>query len=654
MNSLFTTRGRAISATIVVIALIVPAFVGSATAQEAGASGGPTDPAELGAFLDELLTNNLREYHIAGAAVSVVKDGRLFVARGYGFADVDNGIPVDPEQTIFRIGSVGKVFTWTAVMQLVDEGKLDLDTDINEYLDFRIPENYPQPVTLRHLLTHTSGFEDWLVEAAVTDASDLVPAREWLTSHMAARVRPPGESAGYSNYNAVLAGYIVGRVSGQSYDEYIQDRILDPLGMLHSTARSQMPSDLREHRSVGYTYVDGGFQAFPGYMAQPAAVPSGGLQASVTDMARFMIAHLQGGRYSDAHTPEVRILNESTMQQMHSTLYTPDPRLLGTAYGLFDMSDNGQRTLGHTGYSPPMHSMLLLLPEQNLGLFVAYNTRGAGELTAQHVGFQRAFFDRYYPAPDIEPAPPPADFTQRAGRFVGSYRYISSPSTSLAKIGALFGYTAVISDPGDGMLVSTIEGFDYRFVEIEPLYFRQADGPFGMVFREDERGRITEMATDLMPQYAAVKLGWYETPGFHMLLLQGFVLVFASILPVSLIRALRNRRGVSHAKPALRGERVWTGTILTISVLNLIVVAGTFLWVMRPSELHTPMLIYQVVLGLGVLSTVLTLGALGYTAVAWKNGYWGVTTRVYHTLVIVAAVAFVWFLDYWNLLGWRY
>ena len=118
------------------------------------------------AFLDKLLGREMEKHHIAGAAVSVVKDGKLFFAKGYGYADLENGIPVDPEQTIFRIGSVAKLFTWTAVMQLVEQGKLDLDADINTYLDFRIPDTYPQPITLKHLLTHTSGFEDRYFESA--------------------------------------------------------------------------------------------------------------------------------------------------------------------------------------------------------------------------------------------------------------------------------------------------------------------------------------------------------------------------------------------------------------------------------------------------------------------------------------------------------
>ena len=667
-NLLIMKKSLALSTAILLTLAILLSIVGPALAHENRvASGrnvpfaqsqpqGPTDPAELEAFLDDLLGNEMSENHLAGAAVSVVKDGKLFFAKGYGYADLENRIPVDPEQTVFRIGSVTKLFTWTAVMQLVEQGKLDLDADINTYLDFRIPDTYPQPITLKHLMTHTSGFEDRLLGSVVSDANDLTTAREWLISHMAARVYPPGKFAGYSNYNAMLAGYIVARVSGQPYDQYIQEHILDPLGMVHSTARSLMPADLRAHASVGYTYEDGVFQAFPDYIVHPALLPSGGLLASVTDMARFMIAHLQGGRYSDPTIVEARILKEITARQMQSTLYTPDPRLLGTAYGFFDLSDNGQRTLGHTGYSPPMHSLLLLLPDQNLGVFVSYNSADAGELTAQHIGFQRAFFDHYYPAPAVAPIQPPADFAERAGRFVGSYRYAGGPYTSLIKLAALFGaYTVEISDPGDGTLLSIIEGIEVRFVEVEPLHFRQVDGPLAIVFREDDSGRITDMVTDLMPQYAAVKLDWYETSGFNMALTLGCVLLFLSMIPIAAIRLIRDHRLGNDRKPAPRGAGAAQWIILGISVLNLLFLVGITYTVMGGmiSELHGFPLIGKIALGLGVFSAVLTVGALVYTVLAWKNSYWGIAGRAYYTLVTIAAVAFVWFLNYWNLLGWR-
>ena len=601
------------------------------------------------------MARDMQELHIAGVAVSVVKDGKLFFAKGYGYADVEKGIPVDAEQTIFGIGSIGKLFTWTAVMQQVELGNLDLDADVNTYLDFRIPDTFPQPITLKHLMTHTAGFEDKLLGGLVTEPDELVPPRDWIVSHMPARLYPPGHIPSYTNFNAVLAGYIVARVSGEPYDQYIQNHIFSPLGMMHSTVQTPLPPALSEYMSLGYTYGDGAFQPFPGFIAQPAGLPSGWHHASVTDMARFMIAHLEGGRYSDGEIPEARILNEATAQLMQTTLYQFDARMLGTAYGFFDLTDNGQRTLGSSGYLPPMHSFFMLLPEQNLGVFVTYNSKDSGGLTLQHAGFQRAFFDHYYPTPAVEALQPSADFDERAGQFAGIYRVSSSPSTTLIKIVELFGaYRVPVTAPGDGTLHVDVEGLSLRFAEVEPLYFRQVDGPFRMIFREDERGRITEMYTDVMPQYGMVKLQWYETTPFNLALAMSCVLIFLSMLVVAAIRSLRNRRRGRETESEPRGAKVAWRIIVWICVLNLLYLVGTALWGNPPTELHNVRLISKFVLGLGVLAAVLTIAAAACTVLSWKNAYWGIVTRSYYTLVTLAAGAFVWFLNYWNLLGWRY
>jgi hypothetical protein len=267
-------------------------------------------------------------------------------------------------------------------------------------------------------------------------------------------------------------------------------------------------------------------------------------------------------------------------------------------------------------------------------------TNEVGGLTTQHFGFQREFFDHYYPAPAVEPIQPPADFNQRASRFVGSYKSTRRAYTTFEKFLNIMSPTIEISDPGDDTLLLTMSGTEVRLVEVEPFYFRQADGPFGVVFREDDRGRITHMFLDVSPQEDYEKLNWYETTGFNMALFLGCVLAFLSMMPVAVVRAIRNRRPSDDRTP-----RIANWTIVGISVLNLLLVVGT---VMMGSGLGFPRfgvtLTDRIVLGLGVLSAVL----------AWKNRYWGAAFRLYYTLVTVAAVAFVWFLNYWNMLGWRY
>jgi CubicO group peptidase (beta-lactamase class C family) len=682
MNRLLDIKKfMAISMTIVLTLVILLSTSGSAISQEnraapggnaatAPSQQGPTDPAELEAFLDKELGKEMKKHHIAGAAVSVVKDGKLFFAKGYGYADLENKIPVDPERTNFRTGSIAKLFTWTAVMQLAEQGKLDLNADVNDYLDFRIPDTYPQPITLKDLMTHTSGFESPYYERLAKDPDDLLPPREWLVSHMPARVRPPGDVAAYSDYGAALAGYIVVRVSGEPYDRYVQEHILNPLGMAHTTAKPSMPPDVRAHKSVGYVYKDGAFQEFPDTseigrprleyadMGQPALVPAGDMQSSATDMSRFMIAQLQDGRYGDSNTAEAHVMNKSTLRRMHGTLYTPDPRLLGTAYGFFDFTDNGQRTIGHSGGSDPIYSLLLLLPDQNLGAFVVYNSQGGKDLVNQHLGFQRAFFDHYYPAPALKPIQPPADFTEQAGQFEGSYQITGGEAgtseTTFEKVGGLFGMgTVQISDGSDGTLLFKNPWAEWRFVEVAPLYFRQIDGPFHILFREDDQGRITHMFTDYTPMFAFEKLKWYETRGFNMALAVGCVLAFLSMIALAAIRFIRNRRQSGYRKAAPRGARAAYQIVVGISVLNLLFVIGTVVW-FNPVPLFGVSPIYKIVLGLGVVSAVLTVGALIYGVLAWKNGYWGIATRAHYTLVTVAALAFVWFLNFWNLLGWRF
>ncbi|HEX6304539.1 MAG TPA: serine hydrolase domain-containing protein [Anaerolineales bacterium] len=644
-------------------------IVGTATAQENRVASsrnvlpsssqalGPSDPAELEAFLDEVLATQMEENHIPGAAVAVVRDGEVLLAKGYGYADLEKGIPVDPEHTVFRIGSSGKVFTWTAVMQLVEQGKLDLNADVNTYLDFRIPDTYPQPITLEHLLTHTAGFEESWFETFALDPDDVLPAGEWLGTHIPARVRPPGDSASYSNYGAELAGYIVERVSGLPYDQYIQKQILDPLGMTHSSASGRMPANSDAQASVGYFYADDVIGAVPegaDSAGQLAMVPAGGHASSITDMARFLIAHLQDGRYSAAGIDDGRILKESTMQQMHSTLYAPDPRLLGTAYGLFDFSDNGQRALGHNGSTSGFRTLLLLMPEKNLGVFVAYNSDSAESLVLQHLGFQRAFFDHYYPASTVEAIQPLAEFANRAGRFEGTYQLNMMSYTTLEKFLEFFGRSTMeVSVSGDGTLLLTTPWGEWRFVEVEPLYFREVDANTSIAFREDDQGHITHLFSDLTPMYTFERLAWYETAGFNMVLLAGCMLIFLTMIPAALVGAIRNRRSKDGPKAEPRQARAARWIILGICVLNLLFLIGSLLW-NNPRPMFGVSTAFQFVLGLGVLAAVLTAGALVYTVLAWKNRYWGIAGRAYYTLVTLAAVAFVWFLDYWNLLGWRY
>src|ERR1700730_9988885 len=273
------------------------------------ASGVPLIAEDLSAFMDGFLPQQLEQADIAGAVVAVVKDGQLLFARGYGYSDYEKKVPVSAENTLFRPGSISKLFTWTSVMQLVEQGKLQLDRDVNDYLDFKMPARFGRPTTLRDIMTHRSGLEETIKDLFVGSEKDLRPLSEYLPSHLPHQIFPPGTIPAYSNYATTVAAYIVQRVSGQLFEDYVEQHIFQPLNMTHATFRQPLPENLRPFMSNGYTRASQGAKPFENVEGAPA----GSVSASAESMSHFMIAHLQNGHYGN-----VQILKPETAIQMHT------------------------------------------------------------------------------------------------------------------------------------------------------------------------------------------------------------------------------------------------------------------------------------------------------------------------------------------------
>lgn len=328
-----------------------------------------TEQLEMEAFIDGFIAGKMLANNIAGVVISVVRDGRIFLTKGYGYADVSRRLPVDPGKTLFRIGSISKLFTWTAVMQLVEQGKIDLYADVNSYLDFKIPPDYPNSINLSHLMSHTSGFEERTFGIQPDTPEQLTPLGKWLKTHIPARVRPPGQLSAYSNYGVSLAGYIVERVSGIPFDEYIEKNIFIPLGMLNSSSRQPLPATLFKNISQGYLFFNSEYhpQPFEAFNVAPAA----SFSASAMDIARFMIAHLNNGRYRESI-----ILQPATAKLMHTRHFSHNPRLPGWSYGFIEMNMNEQHIIGHAGETAFFQSRLMLFPDHNIGIFISTNTEG--------------------------------------------------------------------------------------------------------------------------------------------------------------------------------------------------------------------------------------------------------------------------------------
>jgi len=608
---------------------------------------GPTDRAELEAFLEGIMASTMEFYHIAGATLAVVKDGEIFFAKGYGYADVKEKKPVIADKTLFRPGSGSKLFTWTAVMQLVEQGKIDLNADINIYLkDFKIPDTYPEPVTMTHLLTHTPGFDDFLNEMAARRAEDLVPLAEFLAKKMPARVLPPGKLTSYSNYGTALAGYIVEKISGMPFEDYIEENIFELLDMQQSTFRQPLPSHLVDDMSVGYTYEKGIYKPHEFEYINGLA-PAGSMSTTATDIAKFMIAHLQNGKYG-----ENRILEEETAKLMHTQLFTHDPRVDGNAHGFWEMTYNGLRTISHGGDTFLFHSLLSIIPEKNLGLFVSFNSVGGS--WPVYDNFIKTFLNHYYPAPELADIEPPRDFKRRVSRLIGSYGVTRVAETTYEKLMGLMMTVKVEVTEDNTLLIAMPMGLgSTQWVEVEPLVFREVGGQDTVVFRENSKGRITHAFFNQMPILAGVKLAWYKTPGFHYSLLAICMILFLSTLswPASALAKL-----LCRSKKEIPGAP-WLVRVIAggMSVVYIIFLIGMFSTVSNPMEFMfgVPSAL-KFLLILPILSALLTIGALFFVYVGWKNKYWTVCGRVHYTLVVLASLFFLWFLAYWNLLGFHF
>ncbi|MEE8584309.1 MAG: serine hydrolase domain-containing protein [Acidobacteriota bacterium] len=614
---------------------------GDPSATEQPPSAGPQSEEELEAFLDGIMAAHMESRKIPAATISVVKDGRLMLAKGYGWANRKESRPVDPARSLFRPGSISKLFTWTAVMQLAEQGQLDLEADVNSYLtQFQIPDTYPEPITMKHLLTHTPGFEDGgLGYLFAAEPDRIVPLADSLAAHIPVRVRPPGIYSSYSNYGAALAGLIVSNISALPFNEYIEQHIFDPLGMEHSTFREPLPAHLAEEMAVSYARESGIYKEKPFEYVSNVG-PAGALSSTANDMARFMIAHLQLGRFE-----EVRILQENTARQMHSQLYTLDPRLPGMAHGFYETSLHGQRIIGHGGDTFYFHSNLALFPQHNLGLFVSYATNGS----QARIELLDAFVRRYFPAAEEAPAAKaPEDFQSRAQSFSGSYRFTRHNVSTIEKLLALPAALSVSATPDNTLLVQGLQE-PSQWVEVEPLLFRQVDGGQTMAFKQDDDGQVSHLFLDSLPFMPAYRIPWYETAGFNLSLLALGILFFLTTVVSAFYHRKQDRQAPASQRRAIRLAVALSALSLLFLIWFAAVVAskGVEIYYGVPASLSAALI-------LPILTSLLTVGTTIYLVLAWKNGYWRLVRRLHYSLFALAALGYVWFYWHWNILGFQY
>jgi CubicO group peptidase (beta-lactamase class C family) len=543
-------------------------------------------------------------------------------------------------------------------MQVAERGLLDLDADVNRYLtDFQVPDTYPQPVTPAHLLTHTAGFEDRWIGTSTRDPGEIEPLGRALAGAMPQRVEAPGVVHSYSNYGANLAGHLVEQVSGLSFDQYVEENILRPLGMDGTTFRQPLPEALAANLATGYTYVDGELEAAPLIYALMA--PASAVTLTPIDMAAFMIAHLHQGAYGNT-----RILETVTAEEMHRQQFTHHPELPGMTYGFKERFINGVRVIGHGGDIHTFAGQMILIPEEDLGFFVAYN-RFDDALREQLIS---AFFDHYYPAQGQGTVPQAVEMSAESlERYAGSYRWVKYPRSTLGKAIALVPgpYPIVIQANEDTSLSLSFFGADaeWHYVPVGQDVFKKVEGGPQLLgglqvdpgdtlaFRENQAGEVRYGFVSLQ-NTAFERLAWYESAEAQLGTMVSLLLLFASAVVLwplgAVIRRLRQRNRELH--PAWR-RAVWVGWVVV--ALNLVFLLVVLLSFGEELVFGVPPLI-RVILVIPIVTGILSVVTLVLAAIAWARGQGSFVGRLYYSLIALASVLFVLFAGYWNMLGWRF
>jgi CubicO group peptidase (beta-lactamase class C family) len=624
------------------VSVIALALCGrSLWAEETKRGGNVANAADLEAFFDGAVAVQRESKHIAGATVAVVVGDKVVFTKGYGYADLEARRPVDPDKTPFRIGSISKLFTWTAVMQLVEEGKLDLDADVNSYLrDVKIPASFDQPVTLKNLLTHTPGFDDVVLGLFARNAEGMRPLADVLREQMPTRVRPPGVLSSYSNHGTAIAGYAVACVSGKSWEDYVEQRILKPLGMEHTLVRQPAEADLPAEMSKGYKWDAGQFKA-KDFEYVPAA-PAGSMSMTAADAAKFMLAHLNDGRLGDQ-----TILRPETARRMREPLFRHNPKTSAMCYGFIESQRFGQRLVGHGGDTLWFHSMLEMIPEHRVGLFVSYNTdTGAGASD----DLLDAFLRRYFPDPDPPRTKSGEDFRERANRLAGEYVLTRYSHSSLTKLVALLGVLDVSVNDDDTLTISTATRSS-RYVEVEPNVFRELDGRRKVVFQEDENGRVDRLFLADVPVIAAERRAWYERSLVHWGMLAGSLTLFLTALLFWPVIAFSVRGLPSPKIKRTRFSAFLSILAWLLSAVSIGFTVGLLVVMLDPDQIVfglSPSV--KILLALTPICAALAALAVLGCLFAWIKGYWRLTGRIHYTLVALAGIGFTWFLYHWNLL----
>ncbi|MEM0952617.1 MAG: serine hydrolase domain-containing protein [Pseudomonadota bacterium] len=584
-------------------------------------------------FVDGAVTTAMTANDIPGTIISIVHHGDVVLSKGYGYADQERTIPATGESTRFSVASISKTFVWTSVMQLVEQGKLDLDVDVNTYLtQFQIPASFEQPVTLRHIFAHTAGFEDRVIGLFRKDLDLMHGSAESLSYYIPERVRPPGQYAAYSNWASALAGLIVSNVSGVPFNQYVAENVLNPLGMSHSTFVEPLPDTLPGETSGAFRRTSGE-NIDDGYIYSDLG-PAAALSATAADIAKFMIAHLGDGTYNGQ-----RILSEDSVRRMREPTHRHHPAIDASLHGFREYTHNGRFTYGHGGNHAYFHSTLVMMPEDSLGLFISTNALNAKPALAQ---IKRAFFDRYYPrATENKVSNLSLAGAASSDDFVGSYRSTRRNYSTWARVFSIVTADTSVTTAARGGLVYKGE----RYIPTAKDVFTSLENPDHVIaFQRNEKGVVTHMFDSPWRALETVPVSTSTT--LHGVIIGLGVLVMLALIAFGLWKLRLWRRAALTDKLAV-------GVIVLASAINI-----AFLALLLPTSESASLDLYfagkpnlALLLAAPLLAAVLSAAGLAFGVHSWRQTRWTRLSRFGYLTATAILLAFSWSLNVWNLLG---
>ena len=609
------------------------------------------DPSLLEAFLDGTIRTSMEDNHLPGLTISVVQNGRLIFAKGYGLARTDPPQAVVADQTLFRIGSISKTITFSAVMQLVEQGLLDLDADIENILDdVRIEDRFG-PITMVDLMTHSAGFEDAYLGFFYSDSleNDHTPT-DYLNDYAHHRVRPPGEQIVYSNFGVDMAGKVVESVSGENFADYTDTHIFQPLGMTRSSFRDYpnqaadgyLDPELEKDRAIGYRWAAGSFIPYEKFFMNRGQYPAGSVSTTATDMAIFMLAHLHGGAIDGK-----RILAADTVDQMHTRLRSNADGIQGNAHGFWSGQIRDYKTIEHGGSVLGFLSTMVLVPELGLGIFASTNGDSGGGSVGS---IPRRLIEKFYP-PYATPLQPDTAFSEQrdvyAGRYMGNRR-----GYEIVDKLAVLGGEVTVSVNNEGYLITSSSQGSKRWLPLGDQVFENVDDGSRIAFEVDQ----SDTATRLYSSYGSNVLDRVSLPHssqfFYIASGSTVVLAIGSLFGFW----LRRRQHVTQTV----GERLAAIGIGITSLTWLLFFAAFATFMSGAYAVNAEILVrYPTPLGWAVhlsataaaiMAVICTFGLMP----VWRDGSWPVWRRIRHSIVVLAGLVLVWVLNDWNGLGFRY